>query len=89
MPREVVVDANVIVAWLDDADVLGPRARELMERLRNVGAEIVLVHIAVAEAVSVVCRRAEQRKTSPPDLSKVLETVRGWAERGATRAAGQ
>ena len=49
MPREVVVDANVIVAWLDNADALGPRARELMKRLRNDGAEIVLVDIAVAE----------------------------------------
>jgi predicted nucleic acid-binding protein len=85
MPREVVVDANVIVAWLDNADALGPRARELMDRLHNDGAEIVLVDIAVAEAVSVVCRRAAQRKTAPPDLSKVLETIRGWAERGAIR----
>lgn len=85
MSREVVVDANVIVAWLDNADALAPRARELMERLRTDGAEIVLVDIAVAEAVSVVCRRAAQRRTSPPDLSRVLETISVWAERGAIR----
>jgi len=85
MPREVVVDANVIVAWLDHADALAPRARALMERLHSDGAEIVLVDIAVAEAISVVCRRAAQRRSSPPDLSKLLETARAWAEQGAIR----
>ena len=45
MPREVVVDANVIVAWLDNADALAPRARELMERLRTDGAEALAEQI--------------------------------------------
>jgi predicted nucleic acid-binding protein len=85
MSREVVVDANVIVAWLDNADVLGPRAQALMERLRTDGSAIVLVDVVVAEAVSVLCRRAAQRKTSPPDLSSALETIRGWNEQGAIR----
>lgn len=85
MAREVVLDANVIVAWLDEADALTVRARDLMERLREEGAELVLVDVAVTEAVSVICRRAAQRKSSPPNLSVVLATVRGWAERGAIR----
>jgi hypothetical protein len=37
MTREVVFDANVIVAWLDEADVLATRARVLMQRLRDEG----------------------------------------------------
>jgi predicted nucleic acid-binding protein len=48
MSREVVLDANVIVAWLDSADVLGNRARELMERLRLENADLVLIDITVA-----------------------------------------
>jgi len=32
MTREVVLDANVIVAWLDEADVLATRAGEPMPR---------------------------------------------------------
>ena len=83
--REVVLDANVIVAWLDDADVLAPRARELMQRLKDDGAELVLVDIAVTEALSVLCRRAKQRRTSPPDLAAAIAKVRSWGERGAIR----
>lgn len=41
MTRGVVLDANVIVAWLDEADVLAARARDLMQRLRDEGAELV------------------------------------------------
>ena len=83
--REVVLDANVIVAWLDDADVLAPRAREVMRRLKDEGAELVLVDIAVTEALSVLCRRAKQRRTSPPDLTAAIGKVRSWVERGAIR----
>ena len=83
--REVVLDANVIVAWLDDADALAPRARELLQRLKEEGAELVLVDIAVTEAISVLCRRAKQRRTSPPDLAAAIAKVRSWAERGVIR----
>jgi predicted nucleic acid-binding protein len=58
MTREVVLDANVIVALLEAADVLATRARELMQRLRDEGAELVLVDVTVTEALSVLCRRA-------------------------------
>jgi predicted nucleic acid-binding protein len=85
MTREVVLDANVIVAWLDEADVLAARARELMQRLRNEGAELVLVDVTVTEALSVLCRRAAQRRTSPPDLARAVATVRNWSERGIIR----
>lgn len=86
--REVVLDANVIVAWFDDADVLAPRARALMQRLRDEGAKLVLVDIAVAEALSVLCRRAKQRRTSPPDLTAAIGKVRSWAEHGMIRWLG-
>jgi predicted nucleic acid-binding protein len=85
MTREVVLDANVIVAWLDEADVLAARARELMQRLRDEGAELVLVDVTVTEALSVLCRRAAQRRTSPPHLAAAIATVREWSERGAIR----
>lgn len=85
MTREVVLDANVIVAWLDEADVLATRARQLMQRLRDEGADLVLVDVTVTEALSVLCRRAAQRRTSPPNLAAALETIRGWHTRGAIR----
>lgn len=85
MSREVVLDANVIVAWLDSADSLAARAHGLMTRLRGENAELVLVDIVVAEALSVLCRRAAQRRSSPPDLATALETVRRWGEQGSIR----
>lgn len=85
MAREVALDANVLVAWLDAADVLAPRATSLLDRLRAEGTELVLLDIAIAEAVSVLCRRAVQRKTSPPDLTSALAAVRTWVERGMVR----
>jgi predicted nucleic acid-binding protein len=85
MAREVALDANVLVAWLDAADVLAPRAAALLDRLRGEGAEVVLLDMAIGEAVSVLCRRALQRKTSPPDLSGALAVVRMWVERGMVR----
>lgn len=85
MSREVVLDANVVVAWLDSADALGQRAQRLIARLQSENAEVVLVDIAVTEAVSVLCRRAAQRRTLPPDLASALETLRRWSEQGAIR----
>lgn len=85
MAREVALDANVLVAWLDAADALAPRATALLDRLRAEGAELVLLDIAIGEAVSVLCRRSVQRRTSPPDLTSALAVVRTWVERGMVR----
>lgn len=85
MTREVVLDANVIVAWLDEADVLAARAQAMMRRLRAEGAELVVVDVTVTEALSVLCRRAAQRRTSPPNLAAAIATIRTWTERGAIR----
>ena len=43
MAREVVLDANVIVARLDEADALFQRADLLSQELRAEGAEPVLL----------------------------------------------
>src|ERR1017187_4256765 len=45
MAREVVLDANVIGAQLDRADGFSERAHELGRRLRDDGAEIVLLDV--------------------------------------------
>lgn len=85
MAREIVLDANVIIAQLDGADTLAVRARELTARLSAEGAEPVLLDFVVAEALSVICRRARERKGAPPDLGPVLIAVRDWASSGAIR----
>lgn len=82
MTREVVLDANVIVGLLDSGDVLHDRANTLLLRLKAERAIPVLLDFLVAEALSVICRRATQRRTSPPDLARVGQHISLWFERG-------
>jgi predicted nucleic acid-binding protein len=82
---EVVLDANVIVALLYDGDVHHGRAKELADRLEASDHSLVLLDVLVYEAVSVLCRRAREKKTSPPNLGEVLAAVRGWFNDGLVR----
>lgn len=79
---DVVLDANVLVGYLDAHDVQHARASALIERLEAEGHEGVLLDVLVAEAVSVLCRRARERKSSPPNLTAVLDHIRRWHEEG-------
>ena len=72
---DVALDANVLVAWLDSADALHSRAKDLLDRLRSAGDAPVFLDVCVAEAVSVTCRRARERKTRAPDLGAFLDVV--------------
>lgn len=64
---EVVLDANVIVGWLDKADVHNARATELIDGLKRDGHVALLFDVFVAEAVSVICRRAQERRSKSTD----------------------
>ncbi len=79
---EVVLDANVLIAWLDKNDALHARTRVLLEQLEAEGHSAVVLDIVVNESVSVLCRRARERQKNPPDLEAALATVRRWAEDG-------
>lgn len=82
---EVVLDANVIVAILYEADSQHRRARDLVDRLEEAGDSLVLLDFIVFEALSVLCRRASERKTTPPDLEKAVAVMRGWFDAGEVR----
>lgn len=82
---EVALDANVIVALLYADDSLHQRAVDLTTRLENEGHSLVLVDFLVFEALSVLCRRAAQRKTAPPDLAAAVATMRTWFDNGEVR----
>jgi predicted nucleic acid-binding protein len=82
---EVVLDANVIVALLYAADSQHARAVELADRLEAEGHDLVLVDFLVFEALSVLCRRAAQRKTAPPDLNAAVAMMRNWFDNGEVR----
>lgn len=82
---EVVLDANVLVGWLDDGDALAADVATLAGRLRADGYQLVLLDVCVNEAVSVLCRRSRERKTKPPDLVAALFKLRRVAQQGGIR----
>ena len=72
---DCVLDANVLVAWIDSADSLHTRAHDLMAQLEQDGADPVLLDVLVAEAVSVLCRRLRERRQRG-DLAALLAEFR-------------
>ena len=82
---EIVLDANVIVALLYADDSQHQRAVQLTERLEAEGHSLVLIDFLVFEALSVLCRRAVQRKTTPPNLGAAVQTMRRWLDAGEVR----
>ncbi len=79
---DCVLDANVLVAWIDSADSLHGRARALMQQLENGGVQPVLLDVLVGEAISVLCRRFRERKRSA-DLPATLATFSNRINRSA------
>lgn len=73
---DVVLDANVVVGLFDRSDALHVAATQLIGRITANGDTAVLLDFCVAEALSVLCRRARERKASPPDLSLIFGEVR-------------
>lgn len=82
---DVILDANVIVALLYANDSQHQRAVDLSERLEAEGHNLVLVDVLVFEALSVLCRRAVQRKSAPPDLVTGIAVMRSWFDDGEVR----
>jgi len=79
---KIVLDASVLVGHLDQHDSLHARAEELGERIRANGDVPQAIDLLVHEAVSVLCRRARERKQRAPNLPDILRKVRIWFERG-------
>jgi predicted nucleic acid-binding protein len=79
---KIVLDANVLVGHLDQNDSLHDRAERLLERIRANGDVPQAIDLVLNEAISVVCRRARERKQQAPRLPPILQKVRGWFERG-------
>ena len=82
---EIVLDENVIVALLYADDSQHQRAVELTERLEAEGHGLVLIDFLIFETLSVLCRRAAQRKTAQPNLAAAVQTMRGWFDAAEVR----
>lgn len=80
-PDEVVLDANVLVGLADESDSRAADARDLMRRLRERGAQPILVDFLVGEALSALCRRFAER--AKPGLELDLVFARYLVAEGA------
>jgi predicted nucleic acid-binding protein len=79
---DVVIDANVLVGLLDEHDTLFPQATALLARLDSEGHVPLVLDVLLGEALSVLCRRATERKTNPPDLARAIDQARQWLDGG-------
>ncbi len=79
---KVIVDACVIIGYLDETDSVHSRAEALAERIHANGDALQVIDLALQEAISVLCRRATQRKQRPPNLPRILRDVREWLDEG-------
>lgn len=87
MTVDVVLDANVLVGLLDPADSLHARSTAFLQSLSETGKRMVLLDFIVDEAISVLCRRAQQRKLStPPNLEAAEKVIQEWQEKGLIQA---
>jgi predicted nucleic acid-binding protein len=81
----VVIDANVLVAVLYAGDSKHADALTLLERIDQSGRDGEMLDVLVFEALSVLARRAAERKTNPPDFARAAELVRSWISVGLVR----
>lgn len=86
---DIVVDANVLVGLMDEHDSLFGRATNLLERLDAQGHVPLVLDVLLGEAISVLCRRALERKANPPYLVRALRLARAWLDRGEVAFVGR
>ncbi len=78
---KIVLDANVVIGWLDEYDSLGGRASKVVQDILAAGDILLLLDFVVAESISVICGRASERKRNIPDLPAILDKVNRWYQR--------
>lgn len=80
---DVVLDANVLIGFVDPGDVHHQRATDVLREIEKAGASVVLLAFVVEEALAVLVRRKRERRGSTtPDLNAFLGMVRAWQEAG-------
>jgi predicted nucleic acid-binding protein len=85
--NDCVLDANVLVAWVDAADSLHQRAATLLEDLERQGTGVTVLDVLLGEAVSVLCRRLRERKRTV-ELSDTSQALREYVDRGSVMWVG-
>jgi predicted nucleic acid-binding protein len=85
--NDCVLDANVLVAWIDAADSLHQRAATLLEDLERQGTGVTVLDVLLGEAVSVLCRRSRERKHTV-EISETLQALRQYVHRGSVMWVG-
>lgn len=82
LTTKVVLDTNLLVGVIDANDTLHFDASALVHGAQRSGRSIVFLDFLVEGALGVLVRRAKQRRTNPPNLELVVETLRHWQRKG-------
>lgn len=62
--NEVIIDSNVLIAWLDSRDNWHVRATELITTLQATNAQPIFLDVVINETISVIARRLEEQRRS-------------------------
>ena len=77
MTDKVLVDASFLVAQLDERDVHHRAARALHEAFRTREAAYIYLDVVVNETVTVLARRARERKLETKPLIRRVRSICG------------
>jgi len=72
MAERIILDTNYLVALLDTKDIWHTQISKLSKRLEELEFEAVFLDCVVAETISVLCKRFEEkaRKDELPSVIK-------------------
>lgn len=85
MPDRVVLDANVLVAVLYEHDSLHSAAVATIDGIEKASRSSAILDFLLLEALSVLGRRARERKTLQPRFDDCVEQAKAWRAASAVR----
>lgn len=86
---DVPFDTNIIVGYLDPGDSQHLKATWIAESLRRAGFNLVLLDFIVEETLSVLCRRARERKVERLPLRAAISIIEAWDKAGRIQHTGE
>lgn len=77
---KIILDTNIVVAWIDQRDSQRPMALALWEALERVEASLLFLDCIANETLSVLARRCEERRKQD-EWPSLLSRYRAFVER--------
>jgi predicted nucleic acid-binding protein len=72
--NKVIIDANVLLALIDEKDKWHSEAKAIVQLLKNKKWDVVYLDCVINEVISVLSRRLEERK-KPQDCTEIMNEL--------------